>query len=104
MPTGCTRQLLPRLLVLLSFRCEDIYTLLQLFVTWLRQKRGDEIDAGSPLHIPQRKLVFEVQLSITWIHTKSTHTDWTDVIGVDSFLTDFTRTLRMYQDWAIPLN
>lgn len=29
---------------------------------------------------------------------------WTDVIGVDGFFTDFTRTLRMYQDWASPLN
>lgn len=29
---------------------------------------------------------------------------WTDVIGVDGFFTDFTRTLRQYQDWASPLN
>jgi glycerophosphoryl diester phosphodiesterase len=29
---------------------------------------------------------------------------WTNVMGVDGFFTDFTRTLRLYQDWTSPLN
>lgn len=29
---------------------------------------------------------------------------WSNVIGVDGFFTDFTRTLERYQNWAQPLN